>query len=104
MPLKSYRIFLAGVLAAVCVAAAAAVFFYVSPQQEADTVEADRFAYYLKAYDGKVGAFYSGESAPFYTLTVPLNVLPEVDQQELREGIFVEDEARLRQIIEDFEG
>lgn len=102
--LRSYRILLAGILAAVCIAAGAAIFVLVPKNREADTVQASNFAYYLKEYDGKIGAFHTGDTTPFYTLTIPPEVLPETDRAELKEGIYVEDEARLRQIIEDFEG
>lgn len=102
--LRSYRILLAGILAAVCIAAGIAIFMTAPKSFEADTVQASNFAYYLKEVDGKIGAFHTGESVPFYTLTVPPEVLPETDRAELKEGVYVEDEARLRQIIEDFEG
>lgn len=104
MSLRSYRILLAGILTAVCLAAGIAIFMSAPKSLEADTVQASNFTYYLKEVDGKIGAFHTGESTPFYTLTVPPEVLPETDRAELKEGIYIEDEIRLRQIIEDFEG
>lgn len=104
MSLRSYRILLAGILTAVCLTAGIAIFMSAPKGLEADTVQASNFAYYLKEVDGKIGAFRTGESTPFYTLTVPPEILPETDRAELKEGIYIEDETRLRQIIEDFEG
>ena len=104
MSLRSYRNLLVGILAAVCLAAGIAVSMSAPKSPEADTVQASNFAYFLKEVDGRIRAFHTGESTPFYTLTVPPEILPETDREELKEGIYIEDEARLRQIIEDFEG
>ncbi len=102
--LRSFRIILPEILAAFCLEEVIAFFVPAPKSPEADTVQAGSFAYFLKEVDGRIGAFHTGESTPFYTLTVPPEILPETDRAELKEGIYIEDEARLRQIIEDFEG
>ena len=50
MSLRSYRILLAGILAAVCLAAGIAIFVSAPKSPEADTVQAGSFAYFLKEY------------------------------------------------------
>lgn len=56
MSLRSYRILLAGILAAVCLAAGIAIFVSAPKSPEADTVQAGSFAYFLKEVDGRIGA------------------------------------------------
>lgn len=105
MSLRTYRIILLGVLLTLIIAASAAVSLTAFSEKAPDTAAHPKtFTYYLKEYDGTVGAFYTGSATPFYTLTVPLDTLPDTDRADLKKGIYIEDEARLRRIIEDFEG
>lgn len=61
-----------------------------------------KYQYMLKEQSGQIGVFKSGEDNPFGTLDVYVTNLPVVDQYELAQGIYIENDEKLRAIIEDF--
>lgn len=73
-------------------------------RNEAPAGERAAYEYVLKSYDDRIGVFKSGEDKPFQTLDIYVQNLPVVDQYELNEGILVQDDKKLRMIIEDYEG
>ena len=59
-------------------------------------------SFLLGIQDGMVALWRSGEKAPLYVSRVSAASLPETDQALLAQGIRVEDEAALRQLLEDY--
>lgn len=101
---SGYRIALAVCLFFLCIIAALITASFVgedTPETPAQTAEELPFC--IKASGNRILVYReSGESV--YTLKIPLSILPERDQSDLKEGIYIPDEASLQQIIEDFEG
>lgn len=60
--------------------------------------------YILKEYDGKIGVFREGNTAPDEVLDVYLITLPDEDAALLRNGISVSGQDEVRALIEDFTG
>lgn len=59
-------------------------------------------SFLLGIQDGKVALWKTGHSQPLYVSRVSAASLPETDQTRLAQGILVEDEAALRQLLEDY--
>ncbi len=59
--------------------------------------------YVLRAYEGHIGIFRTGEDTPIEEMDVKLESLPEADQKLLEEGIPAKDKETLRSIMEDYE-
>ncbi len=70
---------------------------------EGKGVAAEEYMYYLKEYNGQIGIFKSSEKEPYQIIDVYIYNLPSLDQQELKSGIMVQDDDKLRMIIEDYE-
>lgn len=68
------------------------------------TNENNSHQYILKEYQGKVGIFKPGEETPEEVLDIDPTILPETDQEDLRNGIFIDNADELRTLIEDFDG
>ena len=110
MKAKAYRAGLFLVMLLVIVAATAAWGLH-SRSQGADPAvlsAGDRrsvaaYRYYLREYEGKIGVFRMNETTPYRVLDVYVSTLPSVDQLELRQGVYILDEAKLRVILEDYE-
>ncbi len=58
--------------------------------------------YYLRDHEGKLGVFVGNSSEPEIIFDVYIRYLPEYDRQQLAEGIYVGDYARLLSLIEDY--
>lgn len=105
MPTQKYRLVLTVVLFAICIIAAIAVGITLLPTAESETAApASDLAYYIKATGNTISVYRTDDDEMLYTLETPLNVLPELDQEALNEGMYIPDETALRRIIEDFEG
>ena len=59
-------------------------------------------AYLVSEYEGNVAVFRQGEEKPFRTLDTPLSMLPQADQEMIREGIWVTNDAELLSLLEDY--
>ena len=59
--------------------------------------------YTIRAYEGTVAIFHSGDPAPVYTIDTPLSRLTEADRTLLAAGIRVETLAEAYKRIEDYE-
>lgn len=73
-------------------------------QVSATTNENNSYQYILKEYQGKVGVFEPGEETPEEVLDIDPTILPETDQEDLRNGILIDNADDLRALIEDFDG
>ncbi len=58
--------------------------------------------YTMKNHGGKLAVFEAKEDSPRLVFDVYINTLPEYDQQLLQEGVTVEGEDALTQLIEDY--
>lgn len=75
-----------------------------SQESSGINVMASRTDFYtLKEYDGIIGVFYNEESAPYQEIQVDVSLLPEADQQLLKDGIKVYSKEELNSKIEDYE-
>lgn len=106
MNIKRYRITLVGIIVFVIIASITAVYYYnyanQKPTEQAQTNRIE-YKYYLKEYNDLIGVYKMHEDTPFRTIDVYVYTLPSVDQQELKTGILVQDDEKLRMIIEDYE-
>ena len=60
-------------------------------------------AYILKDYQGKIALYNRDAKTPQKVYDVYLMNLPELDQQNLKKGIPVLDQAHLEKLLEDFD-
>jgi glucan phosphoethanolaminetransferase (alkaline phosphatase superfamily) len=101
---KRYRITLVGIIVLVIITSLIAIYYYSNKnnteQARTNSVE---YKYYLKEYNNQIGVYKTNEDKPFRTIDVFVFTLPSVDQQELKTGILVQDDDKLRMIIEDYE-
>ena len=58
--------------------------------------------YLLREHEGKLGVFVGESSEPEMLFDVYIRYLPEYDRQQLAEGIYIEDYAKLVSLIEDY--
>lgn len=103
MKTKVYRIFLLLVAAFVLAALFFALRYAWVGQASAGNEAAEGYAYLLRVHEGKIGVFRAGESEPFRVLEVYVSTLPVLDQSELSEGVYIQNEEKLQVIIEDYE-
>lgn len=62
------------------------------------------YEYVMKEYNGEIGVFLPTKSTPEEILNIDISLLPEEDQDALKQGIEVKDQNSLRKLIEDFDG
>lgn len=58
--------------------------------------------YYLKAYNGELAVFRGESETPYRRLDANLSLMSDHDREELEIGIYAEDEAILKRLIEDY--
>ena len=58
--------------------------------------------YLLREHEGKLGVFVGDSTEPEMIFDVYIRYLPEYDRQQLTEGIYIDDYARLVALIEDY--
>ena len=73
-----------------------------APGSAAVQQEAEKYAYILGEYGGRLAVYRAGEQEPATVLDVYLGLLPPADAQALRQGIPMEDRAELERRLEDF--
>lgn len=101
---KTYRAVLLSIAALVMLASFVAFLYHqsTSPTSEKSQVPAVTYQYCLREYEEKIGVFRVNDDKPFMTIDVYISTLPSVDQMDLKEGIYVEDDEKLRMIVEDY--
>ena len=65
---------------------------------------ADDSVYIVREYNGHIGVFREGETAPFEEINIEVSIFPEADQKLLRSGIRARGTAELTRVLEDYEG
>ena len=73
-----------------------------APGSAAVQQEAEKYAYILGEYGGRLAVYRAGEQEPATVLDVYLGLLPPADAQALRQGIPMEDRAELERRLEEF--
>lgn len=88
---------------AVCLLIASAVMYFTTPVNASDPGETQRaYLYTVQEYEGKVAVTRAGEAQPYQVYDTYISSLPEIDQQQLRQGIPIYSEEELRRAIEDY--
>lgn len=105
MNVKKYRagLLLSAVLVTIICIIAVVYTRYTQKKYDNPTIHTPQYQYVLKEYDEQIGVFKANEDMPFRMLNVYTFNLPIVDQYELKEGVLVQDDEKLRIIIEDYE-
>ena len=72
-------------------------------KREIEELTDNRPSYYtIKEHDGKVAIFRNGDTQPFNVYDSYVSVLPESDQEKLKDGITVSNTEDLQRVIEDY--
>ncbi|MDR3345217.1 MAG: hypothetical protein LBT21_06490 [Oscillospiraceae bacterium] len=58
--------------------------------------------YTLREYSGELAVFRDDEATPWALYEVPVDTLPDGDREQLKAGISVIGEEKLRHILEDY--
>ena len=58
--------------------------------------------YYIRDWNGRVSIIRDGEETPEMIFDIYTRLLPEYDQQQLKEGLYVESYEELTAMIEDY--
>lgn len=111
MDIKRYRFALVGIIILVIITSIFAIYYKnnqnnkLKNEFEKENIQTNisEYMYYLKEYNSQIGVYRASEDEPFKVIEVYTFNLPSVDQHELRQGIYVEDEEKLNMIIEDYE-
>lgn len=108
MNAKRYRAALSGIIILVIIATMFAIYYFNTNKTLPDEIDADKnikheYMYFLKEYNEQIGIFRTDEQTPFSIIDVYVYNLPTVDQSELKAGVLVQDDTKLKTIIEDYE-
>lgn len=77
------------------------LFLFVVPQEQPEET-APEPQFVIADWQGQVAVFVGGESYPMHIYDTAIVTLPPEEQEKLREGIPVEDEAGLSVLLEDY--
>lgn len=55
----------------------------------------------VKEYNGRIGVFKGDSSVPYRVIDYDFSLLSDYDQRQLTEGIIIETDRELQQLIED---
>jgi hypothetical protein len=80
------------------VSASAAEIAAEAPESE----QAPGYMYIIKEHEGRVAVYPAGEAEPEFVLDVLVRYLPDLDRQQMQEGIPVADYDKLVALLEDF--
>ena len=105
MRVKAYRACLVLVIVFVLVATIAVFQLEGEKTQpmEKNTRTVSTYQYVLKEYEDKIGVYKINEEEPFRIIDVFVSTLPSSDQIDLKDGIYVQNDDKLKMIIEDYE-
>ncbi|MBR1528779.1 MAG: hypothetical protein IJ642_05710 [Oscillospiraceae bacterium] len=76
----------------------------IKVEKAAALAEKEPVGFVLKEYEGKAALFRENSERPYQILDLEVWLLPEADREALEQGIFAQDEAELRKLLEDWEG
>ncbi len=89
-------------LAAVILAATIIFYFANRTPASANVQGEDDYLYTIMDYEGHVSVIRYGEKEPYEIFDTYTNSLPEIDQQQLREGVRIYSDAQLQKAVEDY--
>ena len=72
------------------------------PKEKISSEKTMTQGYYIKAYNGMVSVIKEGDSTPEMIFDIHIKMLPELDQAELIEGIYVDSYEGMTKMIEDY--
>ena len=55
----------------------------------------------VKEYNGRIGVFKGESTAPYRVIDYDISLLSDLDREQLREGVVMENDETLRRFIED---
>lgn len=70
--------------------------------RETEATSSQYIQYTIKEYNGKIAVFENNNTFPENVYDTYISVLPESDQERLKNGITVNDKTELQRIIEDY--
>ena len=70
--------------------------------KEAEATTSQHTQYTIKEYNGRIAIFKNDNSSPESIYDTYISVLPESDQNKLKNGITVNDKKELQKLIEDY--
>ncbi len=105
MEVKRYRLTLAFIVILIIIVSIFAIYYAKKNNNLKENIYtgASEYMYYLKEYNDQIGIYRANEENPFRVIEVYTFNLPSVDQYELENGIYVQDDEKLQMIIEDYE-
>lgn len=68
------------------------------------TEKSHLYKYTVREYNGKVAVFSLDDDMPMSVLNISVKDLPIKDRQMLINGIFADDELKLNEILQDYDG
>lgn len=71
------------------------------PQEPAEATTTQG-GYFIKEYGGRVSVIKDGSDVPEMIFDIQTKLLPEVDRQQLSQGIYVETYEELIRLVEDY--
>ena len=73
-----------------------------TPAPSPEVAEATVAVMCLRAFEGRVALFVDGEDLPVEVYDVPIETLPPEEQQRLQNGIMIESEEMLWELLENY--
>jgi hypothetical protein len=70
--------------------------------ETAEEPEEPKYMYVIKEHEGRVAVYPAGEAEPELVLDVLVRYLPDLDRQQMQDGIPVADYDELVSLLEDF--
>ncbi|MCM1529645.1 MAG: hypothetical protein NC093_06555 [Alistipes sp.] len=55
----------------------------------------------VKEYNGRIGVFKGESGVPYHVIDYDVKLLSDYDREQLREGLIIESDRELQQLIED---
>lgn len=72
----------------------------IAPEEGSSTAVGP--GYYIRDYKGRVAVVPSGQTEPEMVFDIQTKLLPEMDRQQLTDGIYVETYEELIRLVEDY--
>ena len=73
-----------------------------NPPAVSDPTQPAEDGYYIVDYNGRVSVIRAGEEVPEMIFDIFTRTLPEMDQRQLQEGVYVESYEELTRRVEDY--
>lgn len=100
---RTWRILVLAMAVSVTIAVGVLAFLYVRfGRGISSPVAPERAAYTLGVWEGQLAVFQGDNAFPQQLYEVSVAALPRVEQERLKNGIAVENEAELLRLLEDY--